>query len=415
MCGLFGGLSTNLVSGEIEFIRTLGILSQFRGYHSTGLGFVADGKKNNLISSHIKEAMDSSGFLYAKAVCDVLSSLKRPKVILGHCRQATHGDVNKENAHPYHIQHIIGAHNGTINKLAPTKEENCTDSFKLYKYMAENDLEKTLEHVEFGAYALTWIDNRTKTFNMIRNGQRPLWLVKTKGGGTTYWASERRMLEFAMKGVSTSFEEPFELPVDTLYSWSIPSMKETIRKIEVKRSVPFVSSTFERRAPPSQISVHDLFSKEDLEEEVKEAIAKEDNLTATYGVPFDVDSVRMHIFADDKVTDIFSSKPHTGYPRMIRNKDTGKVKHLRYKAFKDAYITADAATILLNKGCMLTGVVAKPTDKVVWLEDNHYIMYENAKDEFIQQYYTDFRFTGELVYVSLDKMREAKKEENKCL
>ena len=99
---------------------------------------------------------------------------------------------------------------------------------------------------------------------------------------------------------------------------------------------------------------------------------------------------------------------------MIRNDSSGTIKHLRYKGFEGMYMTSDAASLLLNKGCMYTGQVARLTDKVIWLEYDHYIMAECAGEEFLRQYYTDFRFSGELVYTTLKNLKSSK-EVNKCL
>src|SRR5690606_6243238 len=118
-------------------------------------------------------------------------SKDRPFLILGHCRAATLGEVSDNNAHPFDMGNIIGAHNGTVHSIRG-KSATGTDSEALFKILSEEGLQETVNAAKHGAYALTWIDTNKHTLNIIRNSQRPLYTMLARG--VLYWASEFYML-----------------------------------------------------------------------------------------------------------------------------------------------------------------------------------------------------------------------------
>lgn len=124
-CGLFGGAGPHLDKAAVDRIFQLGIVSQLRGIDSTGIlsCFREDGKIHFKI---IKDVMHSTDFLNSRKIRGHFED-KKPFVIAGHCRAATVGAVNYDNAHPFGLGKILGMKNGTVPSIRGKKPDE-TDS-----------------------------------------------------------------------------------------------------------------------------------------------------------------------------------------------------------------------------------------------------------------------------------------------
>lgn len=228
MCGIFGAVSTGFLAwGEIENVKTLGILSQLRGTDSTGI-VTARTKKNKkvMFESH-KDVGDSTTFFNS----DDTKKLLAPAhvfCVVGHTRKATCGTVNKINAHPIEEGSIIAVHNGVIDHFRPHKadEDTRTDSRGLIERIARDGIQSAIKEIGNGAYAIVYIDREKKTLNFARNLKRPLYSMWNHGRTTLYWASEKVMLEFLRSREGSGlFKEPTMLPVDKLFTMNLGSLE----------------------------------------------------------------------------------------------------------------------------------------------------------------------------------------------
>jgi uncharacterized protein YeeX (DUF496 family) len=99
----------------------------------------------------------------------------RNKFVMAHTRKATQGSVSVENAHPFEVGKIIGAHNGIISNHVMLnnkyKRECVVDSQHIFHHLNED---KELNDIH-GYGVITWID---KTINKHR-----VYLCKLGAGG----------------------------------------------------------------------------------------------------------------------------------------------------------------------------------------------------------------------------------------
>jgi glucosamine 6-phosphate synthetase-like amidotransferase/phosphosugar isomerase protein len=233
MCGLFGGASSTLVDIEVDRVIQLGIIAQLRGTDSTGI-LTQHRASGQAITRIHKDTVNSSVFFEEPAIKGFIKE-KRPYIIAGHCRAATVGEVTVENAHPYYLGKIAGMKNGTIHNLkGKTKDE--TDSQAFLRLIQDEGLEAAMHEAQGGGYAACWIDSRNQTLNFVRNGGRPLFLMK--GAGCLYWSSEREMLQLIRDRTSMSFEytdiEPVPINTHVSYATNRIMTSEYKKIIEVK-------------------------------------------------------------------------------------------------------------------------------------------------------------------------------------
>lgn len=206
MCGHVG------IAGKLEWkdeatLKRLLVFDFFRGPDSTGLAAVRNNGevKISKIASHPLDLFDMKKFQ------DALSG-HQSSVFIGHNRAATRGVVNTVNAHPYQYDHIVGAHNGTLDKSSWVKleeiigEKTDVDSQAIFMAFAKVGVEETLKHLQ-GAWALVWYDMEKKTLNFLRNKERPFWYAYSKEFNKVLWASEYPMIRAAVD-LST---QPYDL------------------------------------------------------------------------------------------------------------------------------------------------------------------------------------------------------------
>lgn len=173
MCGIFGAIGKDY---EMNTVKVIGILNEDRGNQATGM-------YNGI--RIVKEVYPAKLFFTG------MSKEQGSNIFLGHTRLATMGDKSDpNNAHPFHIGNIVGAHNGCISntyelgKLLDKKYE--VDSQYIFHLLSCYTPEVAFNKLE-GSFAVWWVDTRDTTKVMFYRKSNPIHMVGYKE--TIYFSS----------------------------------------------------------------------------------------------------------------------------------------------------------------------------------------------------------------------------------
>lgn len=225
MCGIVG-MAGKLTAQHKDIMSAMLTVCSLRGMHSTGT-FIVKEKANNVT---VNKTVGPPIELFNTVGYDRLSSYNA-SVFGGHCRAATHGAINRRNAHPFENDRIVGMHNGTLENWRGSLKDASffdVDSECLMHNIAEFGVEEVIPKVR-GAYALVWFDKEEGTLNFLRNSKRPLWFCMTEDNEVMFWASEYWMLDMLRSdhGKRQKFAEDkdenlyYELEEDVLIRYRI--------------------------------------------------------------------------------------------------------------------------------------------------------------------------------------------------
>ena len=246
MCGLAGMIGRDLGPKHLGMFKDMLYVSSLRGPHSTGVASVA---KDKIVLN--KMTGDAALFLDYFGGAKGYLSRPRQMALLGHCRWATVGNVNKQNAHPFDTGRFIGAHNGTLKDDAylPRKHDTRTDSELMFRDMNEKGIVPVLRDLHFwSAWAVSIWDKDNQRLHLARNMDRPLFFGINKKDPTIVWASELRFLAFAAMGAGLEFDW-FKCQADHVYTFDVRTMTNdnmyTVEKLPAKVAVPQPSAFME--------------------------------------------------------------------------------------------------------------------------------------------------------------------------
>lgn len=248
MCGLVGIMGSSLTKTDRNIFDFLLWVDTTRGIDSTGVAAIQIlGDKISVMKE-----IGTPDNLYSTYKTDFpLGALsfvehKDTNILLGHNRFATVGAVEKETAHPFKFDNLVGAHNGTVRMDSLINYDGYhnynVDSQIIFSHLNKNgDIQEIWDTAD-GAMALSYYDKVNKTMNFVRNKERPLFLAKvineyTKKVEKLLWASEIWMLVSALYKYGITNKEIEEVEIDTHYKVSITNEGIVIEKDKLN---PFV-------------------------------------------------------------------------------------------------------------------------------------------------------------------------------
>lgn len=190
MCGLIGIISkqqSGFYAPQADLFEEMFVANTVRGLDSTG-AFLVTRKNAVRVIKHETHPLNLIATDSWKRFRE--SIVREGRILIGHNRAATKGEISNENAHPFVEDHIVLVHNGTIHNhksIADTK----VDSHAIAIGIKEKGYKETLQKIH-GAWALIWYDQLERTLNLTTNADRPLGYLETSD--QIFIASELPML-----------------------------------------------------------------------------------------------------------------------------------------------------------------------------------------------------------------------------
>lgn len=229
-----------------------------RGLDSTGMYAV---EHNNNAVHMQKNLCWGPDFIQLREVRRMMDHVERLKVVVGHHRAKTTGQITRQDAHPHQVDHITLVHNGGISNewqlpgWQHHEDHPNVDTYKLTYAIAHAGYKRVLENAR-GAWALVWWDAKESTLNITRNKDRPLALCWGEDRKSLYFASEWAMLGWLMHRNKLKQDKPiFTIKENILYKFHVEDditletekYEESISTVHVNRPSPFLDRPVQER------------------------------------------------------------------------------------------------------------------------------------------------------------------------
>lgn len=216
MCGIVGIVaktSGGFYKPEADLFDEMLYLDGVRGMDSTGVFSVSFKNRVDVL----KQASNPGIFNTMKSFHKFKEELpKSGKIVIGHNRKATSGDISSVNAHPFDSGGIVLVHNGYIANADAIDKTVEVDSQSIITALKEEKEPVKAIAKLFGAFAIVWYNHGNKKLYLARNSDRPLSIMHTERH--MFIASEREMLEYLFtRNKLTASGAPIELTPNKVY------------------------------------------------------------------------------------------------------------------------------------------------------------------------------------------------------
>jgi len=245
MCGIVF-VAGNIMPVHRKVFSQLLTVDQLRGEDSTGIAAVS---KWMQMVDVVKEIGTPDFLLYSKRGASAVD--KENCVLIGHNRYATVGGVSRETAHPFENHKLVGVHNGTLGSKYRLHDhvKYAVDSEALYAHIADFGLQAAINLLDSprDAWSLVFWDKREKTFNLLRNSDRPMYTCWSDDGKTLFGASEGWMLYAILGRNDIKHTDITETVTDQLYKFLIDRdgniSEPEVTEVKAPPPLPFPTAT----------------------------------------------------------------------------------------------------------------------------------------------------------------------------
>lgn len=176
MCGVFGFVARGSKSLDLQQLKRIAVQTETRGHHAFGFAWIDKAgrmkmfKQTGRISDHLS----------------TLNMARDARMLIGHCRWATHGAITNLNNHPHPVDGGWLVHNGVIGDYQAIAKRH---GFRMVSECDTEILGHLVEHCD-GTLAsrCRWAVNQTRYSPLVMLGlwKHPRRLVVVRRGNPLY-------------------------------------------------------------------------------------------------------------------------------------------------------------------------------------------------------------------------------------
>ena len=287
--------------------RTLLYVDVLRGPHSTGVGIYHEPYQPANAPGEIrviKEALPAWDFLaYNPDFHKYINNCHaEARLLIGHNRWKTVGEIKDANAHPFRHGNLVGAQNGTLTNFHGVENSTLFDvdsDWAIWR-MSEIGIKEAIAEMQ-GAWAFTVFNSDEKKLYITRNKERPIFFAYTKDRKGLFWASQKNMLVFAADEHNVAFDtsDPknpggiWTLDAEDMAIFDLPPRHGVIKNCDVVRApgAKKVIAPFVHRHPWQEWSWEEEKKEKQLnllvkrDNNVVDLQSVKESIEATFGKP----------------------------------------------------------------------------------------------------------------------------------